>query len=108
MSRAGSSRAGIEYHAAQVGQPVAPVSPPPNPNFGSPRSPKQTHCYNCQVVLDPGTARDHMRRCFDGQELSGVFTPECFVCGMDLKGLAVKERDLHVGAYQLFATLTYH
>ena len=38
-----------------------------------------------------------MRRCFDGNgNASGIFTPECFVCGRDLQALGSKDRDTHI------------
>ncbi|KAL8277177.1 hypothetical protein RQP46_010425 [Phenoliferia psychrophenolica] len=81
--------------------PVAPppLSPPPNPQ-PIPQSPEQTHCYNCQLVLDPATATEHMRRCFDGLEaggeLSGVFMSECIICKTDLEALSTRDRAKHI------------
>lgn len=41
-----------------------------------------------------------MRLCFDatdeGREISGIFTPECFVCGRDLQALSNWARDQHI------------
>ncbi|KAK4702917.1 long-chain acyl-CoA synthetase, partial [Phenoliferia sp. Uapishka_3] len=69
----------LQLNPNQIQQP----NPHPYPRAASPGA---DQCYKCGAALDPSSAEEHMRRCFDGtgvgRELSGVFVPECFAWGI--------------------------
>ncbi|KAM0750333.1 hypothetical protein T439DRAFT_356965 [Meredithblackwellia eburnea MCA 4105] len=63
---------------------------------------EQKECLKCERLFPVSQITLHQRLCFDGQldndrrEASGVFTPECFVCGRDLQNLSSTDRDHHI------------